>query len=216
MTSSDSQLSAFIDRKNELLAREWVAEIERSILLLSNRSPKLLEQKGLALLGLGIRGVKIGLGGKTLVELERPSAYHTNPIFFPHMYTERDLARIEVNVTAKTKKQHHDITASTAEGVVYKVSDTRVVIVVDSEDEHHVLRRDAQYQLKRRLKSAYIHEPPVTGKTHTLIEIIRQLTSSSYGSPKRILVCGTSNLSVDNILERLFALPASHKSSRLK
>jgi DNA polymerase alpha-associated DNA helicase A len=59
-----------------------------------------------------------------------------------------------------------------------------------------------------------------TGKTHTLIEIIRQLTSVTPSNPipQRLLVCGASNLSVDNILERLLALPApiDSKQSKLK
>lgn len=38
-----------------------------------------------------------------------------------------------------------------------------------------------------------------TGKTHTLIELILQLVKQQ----KRILVCGPSNISVDNIVERL-------------
>jgi DNA polymerase alpha-associated DNA helicase A len=46
---------------------------------------------------------------------------------------------------------------------------------------------------------ALIHGPPGTGKTHTLIELIRQLVKQN----KRILVCGPSNISVDNIVERL-------------
>ncbi|KAG9046389.1 hypothetical protein FS837_004521, partial [Tulasnella sp. UAMH 9824] len=46
---------------------------------------------------------------------------------------------------------------------------------------------------------ALIHGPPGTGKTHTLVEIIRQLV----GQEKRVLVCGASNLAVDNLLERL-------------
>ena len=57
-----------------------------------------------------------------------------------------------------------------------------------------------------------------TGKTHTLIEIIRQLTTQSDANPqhKRVLVCGASNLSVDNILERLLALPVPDKGKRLR
>ena len=57
-----------------------------------------------------------------------------------------------------------------------------------------------------------------TGKTHTLIELIRQLTSVTPSNPKplRLLVCGASNLSVDNILERLLALPAPEKGAKLK
>ncbi|KAJ5422281.1 hypothetical protein N7491_010726 [Penicillium cf. griseofulvum] len=46
---------------------------------------------------------------------------------------------------------------------------------------------------------ALIHGPPGTGKTHTLIELILQLVQRK----KRVLVCGPSNVSVDNIVERL-------------
>jgi len=57
-----------------------------------------------------------------------------------------------------------------------------------------------------------------TGKTHTLIEVIRQLTSAGSARPKplRVLVCGASNLAVDNILKRLLALPVTKSESRLK
>ncbi len=50
---------------------------------------------------------------------------------------------------------------------------------------------------------ALIHGPPGTGKTHTLIELILQLLDQK----QRLLVCGPSNISVDNIVERL----SSHK-----
>ncbi|KAI9835084.1 MAG: hypothetical protein M1819_002636 [Sarea resinae] len=50
---------------------------------------------------------------------------------------------------------------------------------------------------------ALIHGPPGTGKTHTLIELILQLLKMEL----RLLVCGPSNISVDNIVERL----APHK-----
>jgi superfamily I DNA and/or RNA helicase len=51
-----------------------------------------------------------------------------------------------------------------------------------------------------------IHGPPGTGKTETLIEIIKQLVTPRIfktSNRKRVLVCGPSNLSVDNIVERL-------------
>ncbi|GAB7352323.1 hypothetical protein MBLNU459_g2770t2 [Dothideomycetes sp. NU459] len=46
---------------------------------------------------------------------------------------------------------------------------------------------------------ALIHGPPGTGKTHTLIELILQFLKQGL----RLLVCGPSNISVDNIVERL-------------
>lgn len=57
-----------------------------------------------------------------------------------------------------------------------------------------------------------------TGKTHTLIEIIRQLATVTLPNPKpqRLLVCGASNLSVDNILERLLSIPVQEKNEKLK
>ncbi|KAN0094675.1 AAA domain containing protein [Tylopilus felleus] len=293
--SSESTLQAFISRQRTLLAQERDAEIERTSLILSNASPKLLEQRGLALGGLGVVSASVGLGGKTLVELERPSAYHSSP--------PGDLARIEENVSATPKKASSKgkkvqptgdpDTKSSAppEGVVYKVTDTRIVIAVDAPESG-----DAELDLPERCrvvklansvtydrmdkaidhleklvmpstrkpddKTSYeltplirvllgisppskpsklgditffdqslnpsqkaavrfalaapevacIHGPPGTGKTHTLIEIIRQLTSHPPDQKlTRVLVCGASNLSVDNILERLLALPPPEK-----
>ncbi|KAG6860240.1 hypothetical protein C0995_013786 [Termitomyces sp. Mi166 len=302
--ATEAQIATFIDRQRQLLKKERDAEIERSSLLLSNCGPKLLEQKGLSLGGLGIVGVNIGLGGKTLVELERPAAYHTSPTFPPHTLRPGDLARIEANASSVTKKAKkptaEETKGSQPEGVVYKVSDTRIVIAVDSSDpssedldlpercrvvklansvtydrmEKALERLEKRLTLLRDEKAppesihltkvlmrvtprsstqpirdikffddslnpsqreaikfclespevACIHGPPGsdfepgTGKTHTLIELIRQLTSVSSYNPKplRLLVCGASNLSVDNILERLLALPVPANGERLK
>ncbi|PFH51125.1 hypothetical protein AMATHDRAFT_143203 [Amanita thiersii Skay4041] len=298
---TEDQVKDFLTRQRLLLKRERDAEVSRSSLLLSNCGPKLLEQKGLSLGGLGVVSVNIGLGGKTLVELERPTAYHNTPLFPPHSFRPGDLARIEPHVSsnAPQKKAKKSTTRTTemkggqTEGVVYKVSDIRIVIAIDQSDSStedldlsercRVVKLansitydrmdDAIDQLEKRLNGqdtnttseqmrltqvllgvifpsarvpindlqfldpslnssqkeavrfalespelACIHGPPGTGKTHTLIEIIRQLTSASSSNPKplRLLVCGASNLSVDNILERLLALPTSIKAERIK
>ncbi|KAG5725196.1 DNA polymerase alpha-associated DNA helicase A [Termitomyces sp. T112] len=289
--TTDPQIAAFLDRQRWLLEKERDAEIERSSLLLSNCGPKLLEQKGLSLGGLGI-------AGGSLVELERPAAYHTSSTFPPHTFRPGDLARIEANVSSAKKAKKTtagEAKGSQPEGVVYKISDTRIVIAVDSSDPSSEdldlpercrvvkLANSVTYdrmekaleRLERRLtldqkdekappesiyltkvlmgvtarslqqrindikffddglnpsqkeaikfclespEVACIHGPPGTGKTHTLIELIRQLTSISSYNPKplRLLICGASNLSVDNILERLLALPVSEKEERLK
>ncbi|KAH0831185.1 P-loop containing nucleoside triphosphate hydrolase protein [Lanmaoa asiatica] len=306
-SSSESTMQAFISRHRTLLTQERDAEIERTSLILSNASSKLLEQRGLALGGLGVVSAGVGLGGKTLVELERPSAYHSSPLFPPHTFRRicrpGDLARIEENVSTTQKKtgskgkkvqpSDSDTKSSTApEGVVYKVTDTRIVIAVDPPESGDAdldlpercrvvkLANSVTYDRMdkaidhlekiaipstrkmigqtmnshpssvccsecRRLPSppklediaffneslnpsqkaavrfaleaaevACIHGPPEsgTGKTHTLIEIIHQLTSNPPDQkPIRVLVCGASNLSVDNILERLLALPPPEK-----
>lgn len=65
--ATQTDIRAFIDRQRILLSKEREAEVEKSSLLLSNCGPKLLEQKGHSLNGLGIASVNIGLGGKTYV-----------------------------------------------------------------------------------------------------------------------------------------------------
>jgi DNA polymerase alpha-associated DNA helicase A len=67
--ASAVELQDFIDRQRILLAKERGAEIGRASLLLSNCGPKILEQKGLSLGGLGVVGMHIGLGGKTYASL---------------------------------------------------------------------------------------------------------------------------------------------------
>ena len=66
-TSTEHQIRAFIDKHRFLLAKEREAEIERTSLLLSSCPPSLLEQRGLALGGLGVASISVGLGGKTCV-----------------------------------------------------------------------------------------------------------------------------------------------------
>ncbi|KAJ1562083.1 hypothetical protein HK405_016075 [Cladochytrium tenue] len=47
---------------------------------------------------------------------------------------------------------------------------------------------------------ALIHGPPGTGKSHTIVELVRQLV---LRDGERVLVCGPSNVSVDTLAERM-------------
>lgn len=60
-------LKSFFDRHAHLLTLERGAEEGQTRLLNSNCSPKLLEQRGLALNGLGVSAINVGLGGKKWV-----------------------------------------------------------------------------------------------------------------------------------------------------
>ncbi|KIY47591.1 P-loop containing nucleoside triphosphate hydrolase protein [Fistulina hepatica ATCC 64428] len=298
MSADSTAISKFIARQRYLLAKERDEEIARSSLLLTDCGPRLLEQKGLCLSNLGVVGISVGLGGKTLIEFERPSAYHSSPVFPPHTFRSGDLARIEahasVSAQKKPPKKPETVGSQPVEGVVFKISDTRIVLAVDVEEPevpercrmlklansvtydrmdaaidtlekmtkvcwctghdriknvpdmnslHRVLlglappselvelshlkffndtlnasQKEAVRLCLEAPEVACIHGPPGTGKTHTLIEVIRQLTFTTPYNPKplRVLVCGASNLSVDNILERLLALPVPDKGSKLK
>ena len=64
---SADALKAFLDRHEYLLGLERAEEEEQTRLLNTNCPPKLLEQRGLALGGLGVVSIATGLGGKTSV-----------------------------------------------------------------------------------------------------------------------------------------------------
>ncbi|GAA5961582.1 hypothetical protein JCM21900_006641 [Sporobolomyces salmonicolor] len=273
MSASTITPQDFLERLIALVDQERSAEEEESSLLLSNAPFNLLQRSGLALGNLE-GSTAIGLGGRTLVELTRPAAWHTSASFPPHDFRTGDIARLRAQQTekggnkkvpeAKGKGKDKD---EGVDAVVYRVSETKIVLAVDAEEEFelpervqilklanpatfkrqiHFLRQaiklldasapippllsvllglqkpsqdptfspDAQPFLDENLNPsqreavqfalssaevACIWGPPGTGKTQTLVEIIRQLIRMN----KRVLVCGASNLSVDNILARL-------------
>ncbi|HET6422511.1 MAG TPA: AAA domain-containing protein, partial [Planctomycetaceae bacterium] len=62
-------------------------------------------------------------------------------------------------------------------------------------------QRDAVSHALAAESVAIIHGPPGTGKTTTVVELIRQAVRRG----ERVLACAPSNLAVDNLLERLLA-----------
>lgn len=70
------------------------------------------------------------------------------------------------------------------------------VIIDNSLNEHQKL---AVKNCLNANNFSCIHGPPGTGKTKTVIEIIRQLAKKG----KKILVSAASNMAVDNLVERL-------------
>lgn len=325
---SQELLLRWFQAQSRLLAEERKEEQAQSKLLLSKTAPKVLEKHGLALLGLGVASIRIGVGAKLLVELERPSAHHSTPNFPPHTFRSGDLAAVLDNGSDPQATNNTGL----IQGVVFKVTDTRIVLAISdakkapaarngtqdsgnkrdarSGDDNKVSGNDLDLPERIRLvkvanETTYdrmevtldklskalgvplsassnpnddssaedgdappqtstssnataltralfgltnptwhdidlplasfnsnlnetqlsairfalsadhfslIHGPPGTGKTTAIVELIMQIVASNLGaadesSSVRILVCGASNLAVDNILERLVGVP---------
>ena len=82
----------------------------------------------------------------------------------------------------------------------------------DSHESHAQLNASQQSAVEFCLRAndaAIIHGPPGTGKTTTVVELIVRAVARG----DRVLACGPSNTSVDNLLERLVA--AGQKVVRL-
>ncbi len=119
-------LLRWFQAQSRLLADERKEEQDQSKLLLSKTAPKLLEKHGLALLGLGVASIRIGVGAKLLVELERPSAHHASPNFPPHTFRSGDLAAVLENGADPQATNENGL----LQGVVYRVTDTKITLAM--------------------------------------------------------------------------------------
>ncbi|WVQ79994.1 hypothetical protein IAT38_002095 [Cryptococcus sp. DSM 104549] len=177
--SSSSTLEAFLDRHQQLLELEKKAEEEQTRLLNSKCSPRLLEQRGLALSGLGVSGISIGLGGKSLIELHRPLAYHTSTALPPHTFRSGDVVRVEAHVSSSgagkskgKKKEGED--ESAVEGVVYRVGPEKVVVAVDGSKET---------DLPERLRLLKLANTVTFDRMETTLDHLRRLVLPKPDSP---------------------------------
>ncbi|WFD29724.1 DNA helicase [Malassezia sp. CBS 17886] len=134
-----SLVQAWTERQRTLLDRELREEREQVALLRIRCAPRLLERNGLALLNLHAAAVRVGGGGKILVDLERTSALSSSPQFTPHTLRPGDVVVVE---------EHMDRAKSGGDGgakggapgtppphglrgVIFRVSPTSIVVAVD-------------------------------------------------------------------------------------
>lgn len=260
------QMEKFIAHQIELVETERKIDVEETLKLLSAYAPNQLQKRGVALIGLKVTGMRTGLGGKSLVDLELANPNILPPIFPAHKITTGDIVGLDEYKKDKPSKE-----VARWSGVVLRVMDAKITVAMQDMEEElpnelqercQIVKLANSITYERMLKGleklqkkceeggnaltnvllgqsilstpqiindidffddtlnesqkeavrfalgspeiSLIHGPPGTGKTYTLVEIIRQL---SINQNKRVLVCGPSNISVDNLVERL----AQHK-----
>ncbi|EPB87178.1 hypothetical protein HMPREF1544_06003 [Mucor circinelloides 1006PhL] len=255
-------MEKFIAHQIQLVETERKIDVEDTQKLLSAYAPIQLQRRGVALVGLKVTGMRTGLGGKSLIDLELANPSMLPPIFPAHKITTGDIVGLDEYKKDKPSQQ-----VGKWSGVVLRMTDARITVALQEMEEElpteiqercQIVKLANSITYERMLKGlerlekkceqggsslinvllgqsdlsttvmptdinffdetlnesqkeavrfalgspevALIHGPPGTGKTYTLVEIIRQL---SVNQNKRVLVCGPSNISVDNLVERL-------------
>ncbi|WAR52259.1 hypothetical protein PtB15_1B700 [Puccinia triticina] len=153
--TSPKDLRAWFDGHLKLLKLERASEKEEFDLLTSEKvkrgQTKLLERMGISIGALGVRSTNIGLGGKTIVELERPAQYHTDPKLPYHTLRSGvpvGLIDHEVGSSKSSKKGAASFDKlKMIEGVVSKVTETSIAMTISSKEDSDQLELPARCRL---------------------------------------------------------------------
>jgi len=123
----------FANTQLHLLQAEHAAEVLEQTTLITSLPPISLQRHGLALLNLSISTQSTGLGGRTVLELEPDAALTSDGKFPTHGLRSGDLVRVEEQPSGAAKKREKaELQAKGVEGVVHRVSETRLVVAVGS------------------------------------------------------------------------------------
>ncbi|KAI9024494.1 hypothetical protein CLU79DRAFT_109557 [Phycomyces nitens] len=125
-------MEKFIDHQISLVQKEKTIDVEETSRLLSTYSPLQLQKRGLALIGLKVTGMRTGLGGKSLIDLELANPIKLPPVLPAHKITTGDIVGLDEYKKDKPSKQ-----SAQWSGVVLRVSDSKVTIALsqDTDDE---------------------------------------------------------------------------------
>jgi DNA polymerase alpha-associated DNA helicase A len=136
-----TDIQSFATSQLSLLEDELNAELSESAVLSSALSPNALQRAGAALVGLTVASTRTGLGGKTVLELEPDSATTSNKkddgtLLLPeHGIRTGDIVRVQSMTGGSAKKKEKaEASKDGVEGVISKVSESKISVSLDKED----------------------------------------------------------------------------------
>ena len=121
-----------------------------------------------------------------------------------------DRFRIDLSPDEVTRKRQL-AAMQVAENTTGRLGQLRDLLLYDREPSFRAIRKPVASDMLNASQQkavefalsaedlAIIHGPPGTGKTTTVVELIRQAVANG----ERVLACAPSNTAVDNLLERL-------------
>jgi DNA polymerase alpha-associated DNA helicase A len=136
MTSTKAtDISSFAATQLLLLDDELQAEVAEVTELVSQSSPAVLQRAGMAILNLVISSQRTGLGGRTVVDLELDSAVGKGELP-EHAIRTGDIVSVQAQPAGITrKKDKSELKSRGADGVVVKVTGSKVAVALKKEDE---------------------------------------------------------------------------------
>ena len=129
-----TDISQFASTQISLLDRELQAELAETADLASQSPPSALQRAGLAIMNLHVGSQRTGLGGKTVLELERDPAFGSAELS-EHGISTGDIVGVREQVGgAAKKKDKAEVEKKGVDGVVVKTNWSVVAVAFDKEE----------------------------------------------------------------------------------
>jgi DNA polymerase alpha-associated DNA helicase A len=124
----------FASAQLTLLATELAAETESTTTLIGGTSPLVLARLGLAVPNLVISSQRIGLGGKTVFELEQDHAIGTDGVLTEHGIRVGDIVHVGPQPKGGERKaEMKSLEGKGVNGVVVRVQGRGLQVALDGE-----------------------------------------------------------------------------------
>ncbi|KAH0559143.1 hypothetical protein GP486_004320 [Trichoglossum hirsutum] len=134
-TTNAIDIPSFAATQLLLLDDELRAEVEEVTALVSQSSPTALQRAGFAILNLVVSSQRTGLGGRTVVDLELDHAVGGGGLP-EHGIRAGDIVGVQEQPAGTArKKEKSDLKSRGVEGVVVKVTGSKVAVALNREDE---------------------------------------------------------------------------------